>query len=58
VLELVDEIAALVGVESLLISTNDLTVKMGIPGDYENSRVTEPYQCTIYACQKFGKWVC
>jgi hypothetical protein len=52
-----DEIAALDGVDSLLIGTNDLTAEMGIPGDYENPRVTEAYQRTINACQKVGKWV-
>ncbi|CAF3466508.1 unnamed protein product [Fusarium graminearum] len=56
-LELVDEIAALPGVDSLLIGTNDLTAEMGIPGDYENPRVTEAYARTIAACQKHGKWL-
>jgi 2-keto-3-deoxy-L-rhamnonate aldolase RhmA len=56
-LELVDEIAAVEGVDSLLIGTNDLTAEMGIPGDYENPRVTEAYQRTIDACKKHGKWV-
>ncbi|OLN87137.1 4-hydroxy-2-oxo-heptane-1,7-dioate aldolase 3 [Colletotrichum chlorophyti] len=56
-LELVDEIAALEGVDSLLIGTNDLTAEMGIPGDYENPRLTEAYERTIAACNKHGKWV-
>ncbi|RTE81593.1 hypothetical protein BHE90_003918 [Fusarium euwallaceae] len=56
-LELVEEIAALEGVDSLLIGTNDLTAEMGIPGDYENPRVTEAYERTIAACNKHGKWV-
>lgn len=56
-LELVDEIAAVEGVDSLLIGTNDLTAEMGIPGDFENSRVTEAYERTIAACNKHGKWV-
>jgi 2-keto-3-deoxy-L-rhamnonate aldolase RhmA len=56
-LELVDEIAAVDGVDSLLIGTNDLTAEMGIPGDYENIRVTEAYERTIAACNKVGKWV-
>ncbi|OBS23172.1 hypothetical protein FPOA_03728 [Fusarium poae] len=55
-LELVDEIAALPGVDSLLIGTNDLTAEMGIPGDYENPRLTEAYERTIAACKKHGKW--
>ncbi|RSM18162.1 hypothetical protein CDV31_003084 [Fusarium ambrosium] len=56
-LELVEEIAALEGVDSLLIGTNDLTAEMGIPGDYENPRVIEAYERTIVACNKHGKWV-
>jgi 2-keto-3-deoxy-L-rhamnonate aldolase RhmA len=56
-LELVDEIAAVEGVDSLLIGTNDLTAEMGIPGDYENPRLTEAYERTIRACAKHGKWV-
>ncbi|KAK6842310.1 hypothetical protein PG990_005744 [Apiospora arundinis] len=56
-LELVDEIAAVDGVDSLLIGTNDLTAEMGIPGDYENPRLTEAYERTIAACNKVGKYV-
>lgn len=36
VLELVDEIAALDGIDSLVIGTSDLTTEMGAPGDYES----------------------
>lgn len=56
-LELVDEIAAVEGVDSLLIGTNDLSAEMGIPGDYENPSITEAYERTIAACNKVGKWV-
>lgn len=56
-LELVDEIAAVEGVDSLLIGTNDLTAEMGIPEDYENPRLIEAYERTIAACNKVGKWV-
>jgi 2-keto-3-deoxy-L-rhamnonate aldolase RhmA len=56
-LELVDELAAIDGVGSLLIGTNDLTAEMGIPGEYDNPRLTEAYQRTINACQKANKWV-
>lgn len=56
-LEIVEEIAAIEGVDSLLIGTNDLTAEMGIPGDFENPRVTEAYERTIAACKKHGKWV-
>ncbi|TQN71991.1 4-hydroxy-2-oxo-heptane-1,7-dioate aldolase [Colletotrichum shisoi] len=56
-LELVKEMAAVEVVDSMLIGTNDLTAEMGIPGDYENPRVTEAYQRTIDACSRHGKWV-
>lgn len=56
-LEIVDEIAAVDGVDSLLIGTNDLTAEMGIPGDYENPRLTEAYERTIAACKKANKWL-
>jgi hypothetical protein len=55
--ECVEELAAVEGVDSLLIGTNDMTAEMGIPGDYENPRLTEVYQKTIDACNKHGKWV-
>ncbi|PVI00959.1 HpcH/HpaI aldolase [Periconia macrospinosa] len=53
----VEELAAVDGVDSLLIGTNDMTAEMGIPGDYENPRLTEVYQKTINACKKHGKTV-
>lgn len=51
-LELVDEIAAVEGVDSLLIGTNDLTAEMGIPGDHDNPRVLAAYQKVAAACKK------
>lgn len=56
-LELLDEIAAVEGVDSLLIGTNDLTAEMGIAGNYESPRLIEAYVRTIAACNKLGKWV-
>lgn len=56
-LELVDEIAAIDGVDSLLIGTNDLTAEMGIPGDYENPRLAAAYEKTIAACKNADKWL-
>lgn len=56
-LELVDEIAAVQGVDSMLIGTNSLTAEMGIAGDYESRKLIEAYVRTIAACNKHGKWV-
>lgn len=51
-LEIVDEIAAVEGVDSLLIGTNDLTAEMGIPGEYEDHRLTAAYEKVANACKK------
>lgn len=56
-LELVDEIAAVEGVDPLLNGTNDLTAEMGIEGDYENPKLIESYVRTIAACNRHGNWV-
>src|SRR5215510_1368059 len=42
-------IAAVPGVDVLLIGTNDLTLEMGIAGKYEDARVVDAYQKVIAA---------
>ena len=51
----VDSIAAVEGVDVILIGTNDLCMEMGIPGDYNNTKVKEAYSKVIEACKKYGK---
>ena len=51
----VDSIAAVEGVDVILIGTNDLCMEMGIPGDYNNRKVKEAYSKVIEACKKYGK---
>jgi len=51
----VDSIAAVEGVDVILIGTNDLCMEMGIPGDYNNPKVKEAYGKVIEACKKHGK---
>ncbi|THW43045.1 hypothetical protein D6D22_04638 [Aureobasidium pullulans] len=46
-LELVEKIAAVEGVDPLLIGANDLTAEMGISGDYDNPGLTEAYEKII-----------
>lgn len=55
--EIVEELAAVDGVDSLLIGSNDMTAEMGIPGEYEDPKFTEVFRKTIEACNKHGKWV-
>lgn len=47
--------AALPGVDILLIGTNDLTLEMGIPGQYDDARVVRAYETVIDACRRHGK---
>src|SRR3979409_418079 len=50
------EIAAVPGVDVLLIGSNDLCAEMGIPGDFGNERVAEAYGAMIAACKKHDKF--
>jgi 4-hydroxy-2-oxoheptanedioate aldolase len=50
------EIAAVPGVDVLLIGTNDLCAEMGIHGDFGNERVAEAYGAMIAAARKHGKF--
>jgi 4-hydroxy-2-oxoheptanedioate aldolase len=51
-----DEIAAVEGVDVLLIGSGDLSTDLGIPGDTGNPRMTEAHAHVIAACAKHGKW--
>jgi len=51
-----DEIAAVPGIDALLIGTNDLCFEMGIPGEFNDARVGEAYRKVIAACRKHGKF--
>ena len=50
------EIAAVPGVDVLLIGTNDLCAEMGIHGDFGNERVADAYGKMIAAAKKHGKF--
>jgi 2-keto-3-deoxy-L-rhamnonate aldolase RhmA len=50
-----DAIAATAGIDVLLIGSNDLTLDMGIPGQYGDTRVKEAYARVGDACRKHGK---
>lgn len=51
-----EAIAAVKGIDALLIGTNDLCFEMGIPGQFNDKRVIEAYERTIAACRKHGKF--
>jgi len=54
-IENADAIAAVDGVDALLIGTNDLCAEMGRPGDYMHDDVVAAYEQTVAACRKHGK---
>lgn len=45
------------GVDVLLIGTNDLTLEMGIPGQFDEPRVAAAYERVVAACKRHGKHV-
>jgi 2-keto-3-deoxy-L-rhamnonate aldolase RhmA len=51
-----DQIAAVPGIDVLLMGTNDLCLEMGIPGQLDNERVVAAIDTVVRACQKHGKW--
>ena len=51
-----DAIAAVEGVDVLLIGTNDLCANLGIAGQFTHPRVEAAYVDLLAACNKHGKW--
>ena len=51
-----EAIAAIPGIDALLIGTNDLCFEMGIPGQFNDPRVRDAYTKVIAACRKHGKF--
>ena len=51
----VDEIAAVKGIDVLMIGTSDLTSTMGIPGQWGHAKVQAAYEKVGAACKKNGK---
>ena len=50
-----DAIAAVDGIDVLLIGTNDLSTGMGIVGQHDHPRVNKVYDQVNAACKKHGK---
>jgi 2-keto-3-deoxy-L-rhamnonate aldolase RhmA len=49
-------IAAVPGIDSLLIGTSDLTIEMGIAGQFADDRVVAAYRAVTGACRAHGKF--
>jgi 2-keto-3-deoxy-L-rhamnonate aldolase RhmA len=50
-----DAIAAIPGIDMLLIGSNDLCTEMGIPGQLNHPGIREAYRTTAAACRAHGK---
>ena len=50
-----DQIAAVPGLDALLVGTNDLSLEMGIPGQLDHPRVKAALDTVLGACKKHGK---
>jgi 2-keto-3-deoxy-L-rhamnonate aldolase RhmA len=53
-IERADAIAAVPGVDVVLVGTNDLCAEMGVPGALGDPRVEEAYRTVIAACARHG----
>jgi 4-hydroxy-2-oxoheptanedioate aldolase len=51
-----EAIAAVEGVDVLLVGTNDLMMEMGLPGQFAHAEVARAYERVIAACRKHDKW--
>jgi 4-hydroxy-2-oxoheptanedioate aldolase len=51
-----ETIAAVPGIDVLLIGTNDLCIDLGVPGELGHGKVVHAYARTIAACRNHGKW--
>ncbi len=51
-----DAIAAVPGIDVLLMGTNDLCMEMGIAGQLDNERLVAAIQAVLDACKRHGKW--
>jgi 2-keto-3-deoxy-L-rhamnonate aldolase RhmA len=55
-IENAEAIAAVPGIDVLLVGTNDLCAEMGIPSEFEHERVAQCYERVVAGARKHGKW--
>src|SRR5438874_9563079 len=49
-------IAAVPGIDALLVGTNDLAMELGIPGGFGDERIVAAYEAVCNACRAHGKF--
>jgi 2-keto-3-deoxy-L-rhamnonate aldolase RhmA len=53
--DVADDIAAVNGIDALMIGTSDLSTEMGVPGQIGHDRVRKAYATVAEACERHGK---
>ena len=51
-----EAIAAVSGIDVLMIGTNDLCIDMSVPGELGHAKIVDAYARMIAACNKHAKW--
>jgi 4-hydroxy-2-oxoheptanedioate aldolase len=51
-----EAIAAVAGIDCLLVGSSDLSMEMGIPGQNGHERIQAAVDKVVAACRKHGKW--
>ena len=51
-----EAIAAVPGIDSLLVGSSDLSMEMGIPGENGHAKIQDAVDKVVTACKKHGKW--
>lgn len=55
-LEALDEIVAVEGLDALLLGPADMSISLGVPGDWESPKLWDAIDRVIAACNGAGKW--
>lgn len=55
-IEASDAIAAVSGIDVVMIGTNDLSLEMGIPGELGHAKIVTAYEKVLAACKQHKKW--
>jgi 2-keto-3-deoxy-L-rhamnonate aldolase RhmA len=56
-LENIDAICEVEGLDMISVGTNDLSMSLGIPGEYDNPKIIEAYKRIVAVAHKNGKFV-
>jgi 4-hydroxy-2-oxoheptanedioate aldolase len=55
-LDRVEELAAVPGLDALLVGPADLSISLGVPGEWDSPKLSAGIDRVIEACSKHGRW--